>query len=118
MPLFAFSSTSVDRSVATISKRQPESSLPISLRPIASAAHQMRTHRLDVRAASIAGTTVSRKCSNGVLSRKNSDSFVVIASTTSMVSASASALFSLATSPLRLDKPFLREIGSNRLSTR
>ena len=38
---------------------------------------------------SSAGMIVSRKCSNGILSRKKNDSLVVIASTTSTASASA-----------------------------
>jgi hypothetical protein len=74
--------------------------------------------RVAARALSSTGMMVSRNWSNGTLSRKNSDSFVVIASTTSTMSGSASGVFSLATSPVRLNNPFLRATGSSRLSTR
>ena len=50
------------------------------------------------RAASSAGMMASRKCSNGILSRKKNDSLVVIASTTSTISASASGALQLRTS--------------------
>ncbi len=55
----------------------------------------MRMRRCAARASSNAGTMVLRKCSNGILSRKKKDSFVVIASTTSQISGSAPAPLSL-----------------------
>ena len=72
--------------------RQPATCRAISLRHIASeygswpveaAAHQIRIRRWLARAAISAGMMVSRKCSNGSLSRKKNDSLVIIASTTS-----------------------------------
>ena len=74
---------------------------------MAAAAHQMRMRRLAARADISAGMMVSRKCSNGSLSRKKNDSFVVIASTTSTMSGSASGAASLATRPVRLNSPCL-----------
>jgi hypothetical protein len=59
-----------------------------------------------------------QKCSNGTLSRKNSDSLVIIASTTAVISASALPRFSTATSSLRVPRPALRATGSSRLSAR
>ena len=81
-----------------MSIRQPASCGAISFRHIASeygscpveaAAHQIRMRRWPPRAAISAGMMVSRKCSNGILSRKKNDSLVVIASTTSTASACA-----------------------------
>ena len=86
--------------------------------PVEAAAHQMRMRRDVVRADISAGMTVSRNCSNGLLSRKKNNSLVVIASTTSTISGSASGPFSLATRPVRLNRPCLRAIGISRLSTR
>ena len=102
MPALDFSSTACDRSVATISMRQPDSAGPASFRhiaieygscPVEDAAHQMRKDRRAARACISAGHAPSRcKWSNGILSRKKKVSLVVIASTTSAVSASAPLL--------------------------
>ena len=48
---------------------------------------------------------VSRKCSNGILSRKKNDSFVVIASTTSTISASASGRLQLGHQVGQIEQP-------------
>ncbi len=71
------------------------------------AAHQMRMRRLAARAASSAGMMVSRKCSNGSLSRKKNDSLVVIASTTSTMSGSASGALQPGDEPGEIDQPGL-----------
>src|SRR2546429_6076992 len=95
-PAFDFPSTACDRSVATISVRQPDSKDPASFRhiaieygscPVEEAAHQMRNDRRDARACTNAGMTVSLKWSNGILSPEKNVSLVVIASTTSPVNA-------------------------------
>ena len=64
----------------------------------------MRMRRVAARAASSAGMMVSRKWSNGVLSRKKNDSLVVIASTTSTMSGSAFGPLSLATRPGEIEQ--------------
>ena len=68
MPALDFSSTPCDRSVATISVRQPASAAPHSFRhiaieygscPVEDAAHQIRKARRAARACTSAGSTVS-----------------------------------------------------------
>jgi len=59
-----------------------------------------------------------RKRSKGILSRKKKDSFVVIASTTSVVRDSTPDSLSFWTRPLRPATPALRATGKSRLSTR
>jgi hypothetical protein len=67
IPAFDFSSTASDRSVATISVRQPDSRDPASFRhiaieygscPVEEAAHQIRKARRAARACASAGMTV------------------------------------------------------------
>src|SRR5436305_13440349 len=74
IPAFDFSSTACDRSVATISVRQPDSKDPASFRhiaieygscPVEEAAHQMRNDRPPARARVRAGLTDSLKRPNG-----------------------------------------------------
>src|SRR3546814_12111659 len=76
---------SLDRSVARISMRQPASFACISENSIASeygswpleqAALQMRIRLVEARAVNSGGSTTSRIRSNGLMSRKNSDSLV------------------------------------------
>ena len=68
MPALDFSSTASDRSVATISVRQPASMAPASFRhiaieygscPVEDAAHQIRKERRAARACTSAGRTAS-----------------------------------------------------------
>jgi hypothetical protein len=61
---------------------------------------------------------VSRKWSNGTLSRKKKVSLVVIASTTSMASEAARGAFSWCTSSASVLMPCLRAIGKSRLSAK
>ena len=68
------------------------------------AAHQIRKDRRLARACTSAGKIVSRRWSNGILSRKKKVSLVVIASTTSDVSASE-PLFIFATSSAMPGRP-------------
>jgi hypothetical protein len=78
----------------------------------------MRMCRSLARACNSAGMTVSRKCSNGTLSRKKNDSLVVIASTTDVDNGDVGAALSAFTRSARLARPALRTTGSRRLSTR
>ena len=61
---------------------------------------------------------VLRKCSNGSLSRKKNDSFVVIASATSVTSGSFFTSRSFATKSAKVAMPARCATGSNRLSTK
>ena len=73
--------------------------------PVEAAAHQIRNaRRRRASEASPAGRLV--ECSNGVLSRKKKVSLVVIASTTSTVSASAPPFILATSSAMRKGHPF------------
>jgi hypothetical protein len=85
---------------------------------VEAAAHQIRMRFCLARVASSAGMMKFWKCSNGSLSRKKKDSFVVIASTTSAISFSASRPRSFCTSSVKLGSAALRASGSSRLSNR
>ena len=67
----------------------------------------MRMRRDAARAAISAGMTVSRNCSNGLLSRKKNDSLVVIASTTSTVSGLGVGAFELGDQPREIEQAVL-----------
>src|SRR5437660_263808 len=60
------------------------------------------------RAASNVGMIVRRKCSNGVLSRKKNDSFVVIASATEAMRPASRPVLRIRTNSARVSKPALR----------
>jgi len=81
------------------------------------AADQIRKERRLARDCSSAGSTVSRRWSNGILSRKKKVSLVVMASTTSVVSTSAPDLIFCTSSGIPAS-PTLRASGTSRLSTR
>src|SRR5258707_13376303 len=92
MPALDFSSTDSDRSVATISVRQPASADPNSFRhiaieygscPVEEAAHQIRKARRAARARTNAGNTLSLILSNRNLLREKKESLVGICSATS-----------------------------------
>src|SRR5258707_15343629 len=84
MPALDFSSTDSDRSVATISVRQPASAEPNSFRhiaieygscPVEDAAHQMRRERRGARALIHSGRTPSRQTKQeGLFPRKKTSS--------------------------------------------
>ena len=109
-----------------ISTRHPASAAPISFSDMASeygswpvepAAHQILMLFRLARAFSTSGMIVSRKCSNGTLSRKKKVSLVVMASTTwAMIDDDPPFIF--CTSSPMPGTPHLRDSGSRRLSIR
>ena len=78
----------------------------------------MRMVRLAARLFSSAGSTRALNWSNGLVSRKKNDSFVVIASTTSRITASSILVRMTRTRSSKVASFHLRATGNSRLSRR